>query len=198
MSLSEWLDRAVLHPLKRCCFSPCSYTTCAMKERLPYDTESLTFLYHLALQLNDNEHQRFGTWDSKAGVMLSASGLLIPLAALTIPMIREPKWWCNPWCYGALVATVLGLGILFLASWNAFMALYPRPFCVVNDDDFLDGTRPASADNMLREATASAFAAYRNNVAIINDKATRVIAAYTYFLLGVICLLSCAAFLLLA
>ena len=160
--------------------------TARMAERLPRNDDQLVEVSRIIARLNDQELSRFDAWTNKGGMMLSASGILLSLVSTSAAFLFSTQ----DRLVHALVSCpmVIAAGLFFLATWNALISLRARPICRVDEDDVLvSANDPDDSSGILRMITASELAAYKNNINIVNDKATRVNLAHVYFFYG--CLL---------
>ena len=162
------------------------YQTAHMDERLPRGDDQLAEVYSMIARSNDQEMSRFDAWTNKGGMMLSASGVLLSLVSVSAVLL--PSAQNRLVCRLVSCVMVIAAGLFFLATWNALMSLRARPLCRVDEDDILatDGDHP-NRSALLRVLAASELAAYKNNIHIVNEKATRVNRAFIYFFYG--CLL---------
>ena len=142
------------------------------------------FIKELTL-LNSDETARFNSWNAKGLAMLGASALSLTFFSLGIRSLEKPL---PPTEVSILYISIYILPLLLflfavifysLATWNALVSLRPRPICRLDEDELL--SIAISDGDFLKSITADKMATYKNNMQIVNEKASAVKAAWEYY-----------------
>lgn len=137
--------------------------------------------------LCSDEVSRFDGWTNKGAAMLGASGLILSLMPLGFPLVEvknDFQTFTQLWVWfiqeSLFILAVMGY---FLATWNSLVSLRRRPICRLNEDDW-HNKKHTNLDVFHKSLAAEKMAIYKNNVDIVDLKATKVNEAWKYFFLA--------------
>ncbi len=151
------------------------------------DPDCLEMIIEELSTLNSCEISRFDGWTNKGTAMLGASGLILSLVPLGFPLVGlsyEFHTLAQFWAWFTQSTLYLfAIAGYFLATWNSLVSLRARPLCFLDEDEWRKGKQD-NRDSFRRELAANKMATYKNNVEIVNLKATKVNEAWNYFFLA--------------
>lgn len=150
-------------------------------QKLPTNSENLEIISSEMSQMNSDEMSRFESWESKGAAVLGATGLLLSLVPLGLPIIAEEITKHNS-VYAIAVSAIFSLTVClyFMATFYAIQSLRPRPISRVDDGMFLDSAVNQTVD-FKRVIVAEKIVVYKINTNVVNIKATDVNTAMCFF-----------------